>query len=782
MRDKIYVTVIIAVSYVIGAQLGFPLALLPESPITIFWPSSGIALAALLLYGNTALPGVFIGALFSNASLAPDYPGAITTAAVILLPLGLTLGPLVAAALLNRFVPSAPIWASASDLMQGTAFIGLACLVSTSIGIATIFALGMLPQRFPFDAYGMWWLGEFCGMLMITSLAFLAGNKLFKSTAQAVSPGHIVSPSLVYSGFTAAALLGFISLWNQEGSRITQALEQEAEFASKKLTTALLAAGRDLKSIRALILAYDRADEEEFLRYTTAEFGARQDYPGAQAIGWAPRVTDPRDWEVKMLSLGKSESRLFEVNQSGDRVPVDKRPDYFPVEWVYPFDKTNNRAIGFDLGSESMRRAAIENARDTGELSMMAPIYLVQSDGMVPGMFMCWPIYLEGAPLQTVSMRREAMIGVASGVYYIGTVFDSAMEEFDADVTLHLFDKSQAGNEQLFYSRLSEQQIALKSEPLWQNLEDLTERISGVAAVSFAGHEWLVVATPDPTYVLLHRSGLPWGTLGLILALGAGIGSIMIERISAHRTVEKERRRTEEALHQAQAANESKSYFMAAASHDIKQPLYALGILTDTLLMTDPPESAKPIMKGLKNSIKEMSQHFDTLMDIGRFQDGSFEVRACTFSLRELARRISLEIGPLCRAKGLLWTINFDDVEAFSDPELLLRLIRNILINAVSYTDKGEVACMARRQVHSIVFHISDTGPGLSADQQHMVYSGSIPARNDVPHKTGFGLGLSIVQKISQSLGLQIQIATGTGEGTTFSFRLPMNMAGNEHS
>jgi len=262
-----------------------------------------------------------------------------------------------------------------------------------------------------------------------------------------------------------------------------------------------------------------------------------------------------------------------------------------------------------------------------------------------------------------------------------------------------------------------------------------------------------------------------------VLTIGFGLSSIMIERVTAQKNLREEQSRTEEALHEARAANEAKSYFMAAASHDIKQPLYALGILADTLLMSNPPENTKPIIKSLRKSIKEMSQHFDTLMDVGRFQDGSFEVKASSFALGELARRIALEIGPLCREKGLRWTIEFDDIELRSDPELLLRLMRNLLINAVRYTEQGGVSCTARRQGNGVEFRIADTGPGLTPDQQELVYSEVVQIRPDVIHTSAFGLGLSIVNRISRALDLGLTVDSRAGHGTTFTFRVPLGTA-----
>jgi signal transduction histidine kinase len=478
-----------------------------------------------------------------------------------------------------------------------------------------------------------------------------------------------------------------------------------------------------------------------------------------------------------MLARGKPGQELFELADDGKRVSVKARADYFPVKFIFPLEG-NRTAIGFDLGSERERRKAIERARDTGRLSMVAPIYLLQPQGGVPGMIMCWPVYREAVRLTSVTRRRDALTGVACGLYQIDRLFNAAASGFDADIALHLLDKSRREDDRWYYTRPSPHATAAgQGTAAAPTLAALTDDFHGQAAVNFAGHEWLVVATPGPDFVRANRTWLPWGLLGLFLTLGFGLSSIMIERISAQKRLREQQRRTEEALQVAQAANEAKSYFMAAASHDIKQPLYALGILTDTLLMSNPPENTKPIIKSLRKSINEMSQHFDTLMDVGRFQDGSFEMRATTFSLSQLARRIAQEIGPLCREKGLRWNIDFDDVDVYSDPELLLRLIRNLLINGVRYTEQGSISCNAKRRGGAVEFTISDTGPGLSPDQRDLVFSEVTHVRPDVIHTSGFGLGLSIVNRISQALDLGMKVSSQEHQGTTFTFRVPLDGA-----
>jgi len=236
--------------------------------------------------------------------------------------------------------------------------------------------------------------------------------------------------------------------------------------------------------------------------------------------------------------------------------------------------------------------------------------------------------------------------------------------------------------------------------------------------------------------------------------------------------VEVARQNILQALQKAQAANESKAYFMAAASHDIKQPLHALAILTDTMLMSDLPESTLGLLQKQRESVGFMSAHFDALMDIGRFELGHFELRPARVRLGELSVRIDAEIAPLCAHKTLRWNLDMDDVLVSTDAELLLRLLRNLLSNAVQYTESGEVCCHAKSQGDSVEFLISDTGPGIAAEHHEVIFEQFVRLGSDGAGSTGVGLGLSIVEKINQSLDLGLKMSSVPGKGTQFRFRL----------
>ena len=304
-------------------------------------------------------------------------------------------------------------------------------------------------------------------------------------------------------------------------------------------------------------------------------------------------------------------------------------------------------------------------------------------------------------------------------------------------------------------------------------LESLRAVAHGATRLEFAGHHWVVIATPGPALIQEYRTWVPWAGLLFLIAFGLAFSGILSERISARKSVEDERQKTLQALHDAQAANDSKAYFMAAAAHDIRQPLYALGMLVDTLIMSDSSAATIPIVQNLKQGVAQMSEHFDSLMDVGKFHDGNFDVTRSLVQLREFSARIDIEIAPLCKSKGLRWYLDMADVWVFTDEELLLRLFRNLLTNAVTYTVAGEVSCSARVKDGVVWFSISDTGVGIEEELHTEVFEKFVRLEKSGIGTAGLGLGLSIVEKINKALDLDLKMNSTPGMGTRFTFRLP---------
>lgn len=240
--------------------------------------------------------------------------------------------------------------------------------------------------------------------------------------------------------------------------------------------------------------------------------------------------------------------------------------------------------------------------------------------------------------------------------------------------------------------------------------------------------------------------------------------------------VQDERAKVETALAEAKTANQSKAFFMAAASHDLRQPLYAISLLNETLALQKLSSSAKDILDKQHHAIRVLCDLFDDLLDLSKFDAGHIKANIRVVALNELLLPINNEFSPMCNAKNIQWKFSVpDNLYIKSDPELLSRLIRNILSNALRYTEQGHISLSVFPSNNEILCEIEDTGLGIPESDQRRIFGQYVQLNNKPSREKGAGLGLAIVKHIDEVLNLNLEMRSHTNTGTYFSFRIPFS-------
>ncbi|WP_141215691.1 hybrid sensor histidine kinase/response regulator [Hahella sp. CCB-MM4] len=249
------------------------------------------------------------------------------------------------------------------------------------------------------------------------------------------------------------------------------------------------------------------------------------------------------------------------------------------------------------------------------------------------------------------------------------------------------------------------------------------------------------------------------------------------ENVRLLQQVEAERAKTEEALTVAQKANQTRSFFMAAASHDLRQPLFALSILTDTLGLQPLPDSAKLIFEKQKSSIAALRSLFDNLLDLSKFDSGQIDPKIESYSLESILSPIDEEFAVICANRGISWTLKYPSVAVQTDRDLLQRVVRNLLTNATNFTDEGGVSLNIIFRDDKAYFEVADTGCGIAEADQKRVFDDFVQLNNSNRLRTkGVGLGLAITKHINQLLGLKLNMSSKVNQGTKFSFECPASL------
>jgi two-component system, sensor histidine kinase len=229
----------------------------------------------------------------------------------------------------------------------------------------------------------------------------------------------------------------------------------------------------------------------------------------------------------------------------------------------------------------------------------------------------------------------------------------------------------------------------------------------------------------------------------------------------------------------AERASAAKTTFLAAASHDLRQPVHALGLFIGALRRVVMPLEGQRLIEQIEESAVAMDGLFSALLDISQLDAGTVEVQRQSFPMGVLLERICRDHQAEATAKGLSlgWAKSTAVIDC--DPVLLERILRNLVANAVRYTGHGRVLVGCRRRGAAISIQVLDTGPGIPPDQQDRIFQEYYQLGNPERDRTkGLGLGLAIVRRLGDLLGCEMTLRSRMGHGSCFEVSVPMATGG----
>lgn len=268
--------------------------------------------------------------------------------------------------------------------------------------------------------------------------------------------------------------------------------------------------------------------------------------------------------------------------------------------------------------------------------------------------------------------------------------------------------------------------------------------------------------------VEISLSPIPQGELVLVAAA--------IRDVTERRQVEQA---LEEARREAEVANLAKSRFLATASHDLRQPLQALGLLNGALRRMVTDADCREVIDQQEQAVDAMSRLLNALLDISKLESGAIKIEVADFDIAPLFDEMRREFASVAASKGLRFSIESPCELVHSDPALIGQVLRNLVSNAIKYTPSGVVGLRCLHAGSRVRIEVHDTGVGIPAEQVPLIFDefyqiGVSPNSS----REGYGLGLSIVQRIARLLDLCIEVSSSPGRGSVFSFELPAADAG----
>lgn len=221
-------------------------------------------------------------------------------------------------------------------------------------------------------------------------------------------------------------------------------------------------------------------------------------------------------------------------------------------------------------------------------------------------------------------------------------------------------------------------------------------------------------------------------------------------------------------------ANKANSAFLAAASHDLRQPVQALSLLNGALRRTVKDERALQMIEHQDASLTGMTNLLNSLLDISRLDAGAVTPEFEEFPMQRLIDRLSAEFARQAQHKGLTFSSLACDAVVRSDPNLLAEVITNLVSNAIRYTDSGNVRLECVEEGGHCHLQVSDTGIGIESDQLENIFTEFHQCKSAGSSKEGFGLGLAIVRRLTDLLDHRIDVASEPGNGSRFTVWVPV--------
>lgn len=221
---------------------------------------------------------------------------------------------------------------------------------------------------------------------------------------------------------------------------------------------------------------------------------------------------------------------------------------------------------------------------------------------------------------------------------------------------------------------------------------------------------------------------------------------------------------------EAEMANQSKSRFLAAASHDLRQPLHALSLFTSVLDESIEQPKPRKVVGQIKASVQALQSLFNTLLDISRLEAGVMKVEKTGFHLQALFDRLVNDFDPQASEKGLRIIWPTCSLAVYTDPTLLEQILRNYLANALRYTEQGEIRLECQQDGELLHIRVSDTGVGIPEEEHKAIFEEFHQLDNpERDRDKGLGLGLAIVQRTAKLLEHPIGVESVPGMGAIFS-------------
>jgi signal transduction histidine kinase len=535
-----------------------------------------------------------------------------------------------------------------------------------------------------------------------------------------------------------------------------------------------------LKAGRGFIESSSDLNRNKFANFVES-LELEKNYFGAQGIGYAVNL-QPADEEKLTLQMNAEGYENFKIS------PALNGKSGQIIIYLEPFNERNEKAIGFDMSSEQVRRTALEKARDTGIASATAKLILLQENEQDRqfGFLIYLPIYKNGQFPESLEARKQNLQGYIYSPFrannFLRDVHNNAGIK---DIAVKIYDgDSRAENLLVQSEAISENNI---SEPINGHFSTENE-------IEVAGRKWIVQYETLPSFAV--QSSINWSPLiflcGLIFsfllfgmtyweaATRAKLQETTNDLTESERQIQGLLEKEQEARRVAETANATKDEFISVVSHELRTPLNAIAGWTRILKSDELSKNTKELaLQKIEKNLRLQTTLVEDLLSFSQLVSSNDNLSKAEIDLSEIFEIAYWEIESSVISKGI--TISKENSlngqKIFGDAEKIKILVVNILSNAVKFTpDQGIIKTSLAEKNNCAELTIEDTGKGINSEfLPHIFDRFSQDDTSTTREFGGLGLGLAVSQHIVKLHNGTIEAKSeGEGKGSTFTVKLPL--------
>lgn len=479
----------VAISYFVFGILGLWFAIPPGYASPIF-PAAGVAVALMLWSGNRAWPGIWLGSFLLNSSVSflNGQFGMTSLVLASVIAVGSTLQALLASRLVQWAVGNA--WQELElefDIIRSLVLAGfVSCIVSATTGVSVLYFFGVISSAAYLNSWWNWWVGDTLGVLVTMPLALTI---LYHKRPSWGKRLNTVALPMLMVLLAVAGIVAFVSDWEQGLKK--EDIRVHGEAFKQLLQQRFIAHQEAVAALGRLVEVTPDMTYDQFEYFTRITL---KDNPDIFALSFNPYVTRPQRAQFEMFMADIAPQYKIKQRDASSRlIEADDRNEYFPVAFIAPL-QGNADAMGFDIGSEPIRHAAVMQAIKSGQIAVTAPLRLVQEKQDRVGILVLHPTYF----------NREKVMGTNGA----GSIKGFATGVIKVDALIHLAAASAMGNEIVY-------QIDDVGAPAGRQavFKSSFEAVSGNAdyqwstRMAIGDRIWLLKAFPTDAY--LHRQTTP---------------------------------------------------------------------------------------------------------------------------------------------------------------------------------------------------------------------------------------------------------------------------------